>query len=222
MKALDFSDPAVTQNLAFKPSLRALDWMNKGTEEALQARTVCCRSNSILSVMDMPNKVSKLGKSVVSLSNYGTCGDFFDRIINVFKKFTSLIGVVVSGVQIAHEEGVLALSDCQFSILDGIGFAGSLALFLKSTTAIKKNISLLSTHRVGSYEFNLSLLKLVGRICGLVTGIFGLATFALNGGLQARYVMLGISTISLTISISKYYLTSLYSENKAVNNIIML
>ncbi|MDN3506255.1 MAG: hypothetical protein P0S96_03400 [Simkaniaceae bacterium] len=222
MNGLDFSDPAVTRNLAFKPAMRALDWAGKSTEEALQARAVCCRSNSILRVLDVPNKVNKLGRSVVSLAHCGSCGDFFDRVINVFKKFTSLIGVVVSGIQIAHEEGLLSLEDYQFSILDGIGFAGSLALFLKSGAAIRKNFTLLSSSRVGSYEFNLSLLKLVGRICGLVTGVFGLATFALNGGLQARYVMLGISTISLTISIAKYYLTSLYSENRAVNNIIML
>jgi|GEM_PF-3272699 len=217
-----YFDPAVCQNLAFKPSLKALDWVNKGSEDALLAREVCCRSNSILNVMDVPNKVSKLGRSVSSLSNYGSFGGYLERVINVFKKFTSLISVAVSSVQIAHEEGLLALSEYQFSILDGVGFASSLALFLKSTTAIKKNFNVLLSTKVGSYECNLSLLKLVGRICGLVTGVFGMVTFALNGGLQAKWVLLGVSTISLTISISKYYLTSLYSENKGRNNTIML
>ncbi|NGX47046.1 MAG: hypothetical protein K1000chlam3_00415 [Chlamydiae bacterium] len=224
MTGLTF-DPSACQKLAFKPSLRCLAWANEPTEQALRSHWICSRSNSLLNVMDMPTKVSKLGKSIVSLSHYGTLGEYIERIINVFKKFTSIIGIFVSGIQIAHEEGMILLTSYQFSILDTIGFVGSSALFLKSMTGIKKNFGQLMSSQRWGYAFNLALLKLIGRICGLVTGIFGMITFAFGGGIHAKWVMLGISTISLSMSISKYYFISLYPKNNLkqgnINNIML-
>ncbi|NGX59383.1 MAG: hypothetical protein KR126chlam3_00534 [Chlamydiae bacterium] len=215
---LSIHDPTVCQNLVFKPSLRCLDWAAVASREVAatsEARKVFSRSNSLLSWMGMPKKIHNLERSVVSLSHYGSLGEYIEKIITVFKRFTSLIGIFVSAIQIAYQEGVISLSKYQLTFLDTVGFIGSFALFLKSITDIKKNFVLVFSSRIGSYTFNLSLLKLIGKICGLATGIFGMYTFAFGGGLQAKWIMLGISTISLITTISKYYFTSLYPSEKS-------
>lgn len=210
--SLVLNDPSVCKTLAFKTPMRCLDWANLAGKGEEDSRKAFSHSTSLLSWMDLPKKCSKFERSIASLGNSDTFSELVEKIVNVFKKFTSVIGLVTSALQIAVEDGILALSKRQINILDATGLISSLALTLYSALGMKKSYSVLTTSKKEGYDLGIYLLKTVARICSLATGIFGMVSYAYGGAILAKWALLGVSTVSLSTSIIKYYFKSLHSK----------
>ncbi len=150
--------------------------------------------------------------NVASLGNFDTFGELVEKIVNVFKKFTSVLGLLTSALQIAVEDGILILTSKQIDILDATGFVSSLALTMYSALGMKKRCSVLTTSNKEGYDLAIYILKTVAKICSLATGIFGMISYAYGGGLHAKWALLVVSTVSLSTSIIKYYFKSLHSN----------
>lgn len=212
--SLVLSDPAVCKTLAFKTPMRCLDWATlAGQDVPDDSKKAFGHSTSLLSWMDLPNKCSKLERSVVSLGGADSFGEVVENIVHIFKRITSIMGLVTSALQIAVEDGMLVLSSRQVDILNATGFISSLALVLYSATGIKKSYTVLTSSKREGYDLMVYLLKTVARVCGLATGFFGMISYAYGGAILAKWALLGVSTVSLSTSIIKYYFKSLHSKS---------
>jgi len=212
--SLVLNDPSVCKTLAFKTPMRCLDWANlAGKEVSDDPKKAFGHSTSLLSWMDLPNKYSKLEKSVASLGGADSFGEVVEKVVNIFKRITSILGLLTSALQIAVEDGILVLSSRQVDILNTSGFISSLALALYSAMGIKKSYSVLTNSKREGYDLGVYLLKTVARICGFATGVFGMISYAYGGAFLAKWALLGVSTVSLSTSIIKYYFKSLHSKS---------
>jgi hypothetical protein len=210
--SLVLNDPSVCKTLAFKTPLRCLDWANLAGKGEEDSRKAFSHSTSLLSWMDLPKKCVKFERSIASLGNFDTFGELVEKIVNVFKKFTSVLGLLTSALQIAVEDGILILTRKQIDILDATGFVSSLALTMYSALGMKKRRCVLTASNKEGYDLAIYILKTVAKICSLATGIFGMISYAYGGGLHAKWALLVVSTVSLSTSIIKYYFKSLHSN----------
>lgn len=205
--SLVIEKPSVCKTLAFKAPARALDWADLfGKEVSDDSKKVFSKSSSLLSLVEMPKKISKLEGSVNSLTEAEGISDGVEKIIDVFKRFMAIMAIFFAWVKISLAEGFIFLSERQLNILCGSCFLSSVVLVLHSSKEVKKNLNILY-HPEG--DIGLHLLKTVSHICSLTTGIFGMTATAFGEAMVAKWAILGISTVSLSTSIFKYYYNNL-------------
>lgn len=200
--------PRGVQNLVLKPGIKSIDWGGKYQDlpgEAYESRRILSRTSQLFSWIDTPKKILSLRRSCSLLNASQGTGAFCLQGIGTFKEFTSVLRVGTTSLEVAHQDGLIALSARCLSILNGVGFLSCLAVVLKNARDLKENFNQLLTSRHWGRAFNLALIKIIYKICAIATGIFGMLTFAYGGDLIAKSILLTLSTISLALSISKYY-----------------
>lgn len=205
--SLAVNKPSVFKTFAFKAPARALDWADLlGKEVPGDSKKVLSRSSSLLNFAEIPKKVWKFDHSINSLFESDSISDGVEKVIDVFRRLMAILAVFAVGIKIAVEESLLLLSEKQLNILDASCFLSSLALTIYSAKELKKSFAVLFQ---AEGDMSLNLLKTTARICGLATGIFGMTAFAFGEAMIAKWAVLGVSTVSLSTSIFKYYYNSL-------------
>lgn len=204
MDQLFFEQAPNVRTLVFKPSSLSVAWLEAVTSVENKSQVVFTRSKSVLSWIDMPNKLLEIPTGFSSLAESDGLGNSIEKAIYLFKKIVSLIKVWASSLLICWEEGILSLSKSQLKVINSSSFLATFALFLKSIIDMNKNFRRVF---VGSkkYSFKFCLLLLAKKICTCVMCLFGILGMVLYEPPQSQWIFLSISTFSLSLSISKYY-----------------
>lgn len=209
-----FFEPHHAQTLVFKPASLSVAWHEALTSiENNKTHQVFRRSKSALHWIDMPNKILEIPRTFSLILNSEGMGVLLEEIIRCFKKIFWIIKVWASGFLLCHEEGVLSLSHSQVSWINASGFLATFVFFLKSSTDINKNFRKVIFSEPDQLNFKFGLLILVKKICSCVMCLFGLLGMILSETALSQWIFLGISTFSLSLSISKYYYKRLFNTN---------
>lgn len=193
----------------FKPMVKALDWAEliQGAlpQLAKDSRKLLSRISDGLSVFNLPNKGNKLLRSFTLAYSGETIGEKAVGSIVALKNSTSIAGVGAGAVEVMHEQGLFTLSPYQLLILNIFGFICSSVLVLKSLADMNKTFNVITQQELWSPEFNSNLLYVAKKISRLSIGLFAMVFFLFGGEFAAPYVLLGLSSFSLVLSLSRYY-----------------
>lgn len=185
-----------------KPVIRALDWAEliRGAipKLAKDSRKVLKRVTDGLGCIELPTKGNKLIRSFTLALSGTTLADKAVGSIGTLNYSTAIVGTGATAVEVMHEAGVFELTARQILILNVFGFICSCILVIKSLVDIKNAFTLLNQDETWN-----PVLVLAKKICRLVIGIFGMAFFLIGTQCAAPYLLLGVSTLALTISITK-------------------
>ena len=200
--------PRGVQNLLLKPGIKSIDWGEKYQnlpEEVYESRRILSHTSQVFSWIDLPKKILRLGQSYSLMNADQGVHGFCMRGIGTFRDLMAIIRIGTTSLEMAHEDSLIALSERQLAILDGVGFLSCLAIVMKCIRDVKENFNQMCTNPVWERGFNLALIKIIYNVCAIATGVFGMITFIFGGDIIAKSILLVISTSSLVLSISKYY-----------------
>lgn len=204
-------NPTKVVRPVIKPVIKALDWAEliKGAlpKLAKDSRKVLKRVSDGLGVLELPLKRDKLLRSFNLALSGATIGEKAAFSIETLNCSTSIAGTGVAAVETAHDLGAFSLSANQLLMLNIFGFICSCILVIKSFMDIQKTFTKLKHDETWN-----PVLILAKKICQLILGCFGMAFFFLGGGFASPYLFLGVSTLSLTISITK----DIYNYNRSI------
>jgi len=201
--SLVVNSPSACKTFAFNAPLCALNWADLyGKDISYDSKKIFSNSSFVLSLVEIPKKFSKLESSLNSVRELEGFSDGVEKVVDLFRRLMVIFAGFAAGVQIALEENLLYLSEGKIKILNAVCFLSSVALTLHSAKKLRKNLTLLSQVEG---DRGLLFLKTVSRICSLTTGIFGMLFFAFGEAMIAKWAVLGVSTVSLSTSIFKYY-----------------
>ncbi len=202
-------NPSKLRKPLFKPMMRALDWAEliQGAlpQLAKDSRKLLSRISDGLSVFDLPSRGNKLLRSFTLAYAGETVGEKAVGSIGALKNSTSIAGVGAVAVEVMHEHGLFTLSPHQLLILNIFGFICSSVLVLKSLADLNKTFNVITQQELWCTEFNSNLLYLANKICRLTIGLIGMGFFLFGGELAAPYLLLGLSSFSLVLSLTRYY-----------------
>ncbi len=201
------------KNLALDPTIKLLDWKKYffGLSNKLrETRHALSRSKYAIGLFDLSRKWKKLKTSIHVLDFGRPVLEVTEKSVFVFKNTMSLAKMSSCTGEILHDEGVISLTTRQLVVLKTVGIVGCFATFLKTLFDIKKIIYDLQKTYPEDPARRYDLLQLVKKICVLICSVLAMMAFALGGEVVAKWVILSLSTASLSLSISKYYYKKLY------------
>jgi hypothetical protein len=179
-------------------------------KERLSAfRNVLASSSRALSFIELPKKLNKICRHVTVLYQWRQAENVAEVGLNLFNDGTSVVNSAGGLLTFANDEGLLTLSGSQLIYLNALGLLGSVAVTAKSAQDLKKTVGQFWNNPDPQQQMPL-LIDLICRISALALGIFGILTFACGGELIVKGVILGISLLSLSLSICKYFYSNLY------------
>lgn len=200
-------NPYKLRKPVIKPVIKAFDWAQliRGAlpQVAKDTRKALSHLSDGLGLLALPSKGRKLGQSFTLAYAGTTIGDKVTGSVDALNTSASIAGVGAGAVELLDEAGVISLTPYQLLILNLFGFICSCLLVLKSIVDIKNTFTVLTHVEVWSPEFNSNLILLAKKTCRLAIGLFGTALF---GGVSiSPYVLLAVSTLSLSLSLAKFY-----------------
>lgn len=206
-------NPYKLRKPVIKPVIKVFDWAHliRGTlpQVAKDSRKALSRLSDGLGILGLPSKGRKLSRSFTLAYAGSTVAEKATGSVGVLSTSASIAGVGAGTVELLDETGVISLTPYQLLILNVFGFICSCILVLKSFVDIKNTFTIINQSETWSPEYNSNLILLAKKICRLVIGIFGMALF---GGVSiSPYILLGASSLSLSLSLTKFY------YNKSIN-----
>lgn len=173
--------PLGIQNLLIRPVVHGLRF----TELALTAlaptvkgpRELFKLADHLLYWVGYPGRIKGLDRSVRKVPDSFSTGSVWkvtSKVSKVYINSMLVVGLVADGVKNLHSRGVVTLAAPYLTIIEQISFLGSIGLLLFSLHQIKKQVKVLLRTVVWSPEFNLGLIRLIGRVCLAAIGVIGI------------------------------------------------
>lgn len=212
--------PKGVHNMALRPALKILkllDLCSIGlSQTGRECKELLGNFNHVFFWIDFPGDLRRLGKSIVQFKESLLKGSFWNISVeskNVFVHSALTMDLIAESIEICQKENVIQLSASQVVVLSTVGFLGSTALFMTAISGLKKQFYKFIHADIGSSEFKLSLIRVVGKTCLAAVGIFGMVTF-LIGQVIANIILLMISTLLLLCSLAAHFYNKLYVNEK--------
>ncbi|NGX47045.1 MAG: hypothetical protein K1000chlam3_00414 [Chlamydiae bacterium] len=212
--------PKGFHNMALRPALKMLkwiDWCSIGlSQTGKECKELLGNFNHVFFWIDFPGDLKKLGKSIVQFKESLFKGSFWDISVetkNVFVRSALATDLIAEGIEICQKENIIQLSATQAVYLSTFGFLGSTALFTTALSGLKTQSNKLIHAEIGSPEFKLALIRVIGKTCLAAIGIFGMVTF-LIGQVIANVILLMVSTLLLLCSLAVHFYDKLYVDKK--------
>jgi hypothetical protein len=199
------------QNLLIRPVVHGLRF----TELALTAlaptvkgpRELFKLADHLLYWVWYPNRLKNFDTSVRKLERSiytGSVWKVTSKVSKVYINTMLVVGLVADGIKNLYTRGLIPLDAPYLAVLEQISFLGSIGLLLFSLHQIKKQVKVLMKSVVWSPEFNLALIRLIGRVCLSVIAGIGIASyFAAN--LVSPWISLGFSVGLLITSLTAHF-----------------
>lgn len=212
--------PNGAHNLIISPTLKVLkwaEWWSNGLSEAGKScKALLGKCSHSIMLLDIPKRIHRIKKISTQMQRnlmQGVVREIPKKSTQLFVETSLTAGLVADTVEILRQDQFITLNATQMIILNSIGFLGSTALFLKAAQRLKKQIHIIRISEFGSPQFNLSLLRIIGKICLMAVGFFGMTTF-LIGAVISQFLLLSISTTLLITTISAHFYEKLCVKKK--------
>jgi hypothetical protein len=198
------------QNLLLRPVIyisKAIE-LSGGilAESAKEVRKVFNNSYQLLYWTDFPGKMERLFHAAMCLEAGLSSGSFWEIqgcVTDLFIKFCFAAGLVKDGVGMLQDAGWASPSPLHATVLSYVGFFSNIAWILWASKEIRNEVVNLTRAKLWSPEGNLSLIRLVARVCFLSFGCIGLG-FSVGLSFNS-WLMFAIGVTSLLSSVSGHF-----------------
>ncbi|NGX39750.1 MAG: hypothetical protein KR126chlam1_01083 [Chlamydiae bacterium] len=202
-------------------SLKWSDWANSGLSRQSQIiKNLCGHTSLALTCFDYPKKMKRAWNTLGKFACYVRKGETRKAVLktkNVFSHTVSAAAVVGNTYEIGEKVGLLTLSARQIQFFDAVGFLGYISLFWSATHGILKDLQKLSRFQIGEKNWNLTLTKLIAKVCLVFISVFAMVSFVYGPGLVAKWILLSVGTTSLIISIFNHFYDEMYAIEEKKN-----
>lgn len=213
--------PKGIQKIVIEPSLKAIRWVEvcgEGlSETGEECKQLFKRTNLGIFWLYFPERIRKLKTSVIHLKNSLFSESIYEVTAKTNKVFIESIftmGLFVDTIKAFHLEAYLHFTLSQLAVLSGIGFLGSIALFMNMISGLSEQMKNLLEAEYGAPKFKLSLLRVISKTTLAAVAFFGAVNFFIDSAIPTLFI-LTISTAFLLLSLTSHFYEKLYVETNA-------